>query len=123
MVKRKGGWLMKQTWEHLLFLHLPVPVEDLREKIPSQLELDTFDGEAWIGIVPFAVNHMRVHGLPEIPFARSSLNAMFVHMSLITESRVFIFSVLMLIMLLQQWVHAANFTCHIIKLRWVGPCC
>lgn len=73
MDKRKGGWLMKQTWEHLLFLHWPVPVEDLREKLPSQLELDTFDEEAWIGIVPFAVNHMRVHGLPEIPFARSFL--------------------------------------------------
>jgi uncharacterized protein len=73
MENKKGGWLMKQTWEHLLFLHWQVPVEALKEKIPPQLELDTYNGKAWVGIIPFAINHMRVHGLPEIPFARSFL--------------------------------------------------
>ncbi|WP_421383860.1 YqjF family protein [Bacillus salacetis] len=73
MGNKKGGWLMKQTWEHLLFLHWQVPADELKEKIPQQLELDTFDGKAWIGIIPFSITHMRVHGLPEIPFARSFL--------------------------------------------------
>ncbi|RIW33235.1 DUF2071 domain-containing protein [Bacillus salacetis] len=67
------GWLLKQTWEHLLFLHWEVPADVLEDKIPRELELDTFQGSAWVGIVPFAVNHMRGRGLPEIPFARSYL--------------------------------------------------
>ncbi|WP_409253103.1 DUF2071 domain-containing protein [Bacillus sp. SCS-153A] len=43
---KRNGWMMKQTWEYLLLLHWPVPIEDLQEEIPSQLELDTFNGEA-----------------------------------------------------------------------------
>ncbi|MGM0847197.1 MAG: YqjF family protein [Bacillota bacterium] len=73
MNSEKAGWLMKQTWEHLLFLHWQVSEEEIKEKLPPQLELDMYEGKAWIGIVPFAMNHIRVRGLPEIPFARSFL--------------------------------------------------
>ncbi|MGD7023179.1 YqjF family protein [Rossellomorea vietnamensis] len=73
MDKDMSGWMMKQTWENLLFLHWQVPVEELRAKLPAQLELDTYEGKAWVGIVPFSMNHIRVRGLPEIPFARSFL--------------------------------------------------
>jgi uncharacterized protein len=69
----RKGWLMKQTWEHLLFLHWQVPAQELVKKIPPQLKLDIFDGQAWIGIIPFEITHMRAHGLPEVPFARSFL--------------------------------------------------
>lgn len=63
------GWIMKQTWNDLLFLHWPVNPSWLENLLPPQLEVDTFKGEAWIGIVPFEMNKIRFRGLPAIPFA------------------------------------------------------
>lgn len=51
-----GAWVMRQTWYNLLFAHWPVPVEALRAKVPPQLELDLFDGQAWLGVVPFGMS-------------------------------------------------------------------
>ncbi len=68
---------MKQTWLDLCFAHWPVPVDELRRRIPSGLgtsgldasglEIDTFDGQAWIGIVPFTMTGIRFHWLPPLP--------------------------------------------------------
>ena len=55
------------TWEDLLFAHWPVPGDSLRRLIPEGLELDTFDGSAWIGIVPFRMTGVRLCWLPRIP--------------------------------------------------------
>ncbi|NHM32398.1 DUF2071 domain-containing protein [Neobacillus terrae] len=60
-------WIMTQTWENLLFIHWPVSAESLRNLIPEELELETYNGTAWIGIIPFQVNSQRVRKVPEIP--------------------------------------------------------
>lgn len=65
---RKGIWVMTQTWNDLLFMHLPVPADILREQIPQGLELDTYNGKAWISIVPFAITDMRLHFTPRLPY-------------------------------------------------------
>lgn len=59
---------MFQSWREQLFAHWPVPVEQIRPLVPAQLELDTFDGSAWLGITPFRITGLRVRGLPELPF-------------------------------------------------------
>lgn len=59
--------VMEMTWENLLFAHWPVAAEDLRRLVPSRLEIDTFDGEAWIGVVPFTMSNVRVRPFPGIP--------------------------------------------------------
>ncbi len=41
------------TWHDLAFLHWPFPAEQVRPLLPAGLELDTFEGRAWIGVVPF----------------------------------------------------------------------
>jgi uncharacterized protein YqjF (DUF2071 family) len=46
-------------WHDLLFLHWPVRPEVVRPLIPGVLELDTFDGRAWIGVVPFHMSGVR----------------------------------------------------------------
>jgi uncharacterized protein len=46
-------WVMTQTWSDLLFAHWPIPAEHLQPLIPAGLTLDTYDGMAWIGVVPF----------------------------------------------------------------------
>ncbi|MFT9848460.1 YqjF family protein [Aneurinibacillus sp. REN35] len=60
-------WVMTQTWNHLLFAHWPVSVSYIKEFIPSPLHVDTLDGFAWVGIVPFDMSHIRLRGLPPIP--------------------------------------------------------
>jgi uncharacterized protein len=46
-------WIMLQVWFDLLFAHWQLPPESIRSLLPSGLELDTFDGAAWIAITPF----------------------------------------------------------------------
>ena len=60
-------WLLAQTWRHLLFMHWPLAPSALRPLLPRDLELETFDGEAWLGIVPFEMAWVRPRALPPIP--------------------------------------------------------
>src|ERR1700730_11176431 len=63
----RGPWIMKQGWHDLLFAHWAVPVEVLRPLIPRALEIDTFGGQAWLGVVPFRMSGVRMHGAPAVP--------------------------------------------------------
>ena len=61
---------MYMRWQNLAFFHWPVPVEALRAAVPAApagLEVDTFDGTAWIGLVPFTMPLVRHAFLPRIP--------------------------------------------------------
>lgn len=58
---------MRQQWGKLLFMHWPIDAEVLRPLIPAQLKLDTFDGSAWIGVIPFTMWGIRASFLPPIP--------------------------------------------------------
>jgi len=55
-------------WHDLLFMHWPVRVADLRDYIPRGLRLDTFDGAAWIGVVPFRMSGVRPRLFPALPW-------------------------------------------------------
>lgn len=59
-------WVMGQTWTRLLFAHWRIPFELMRPLIPADLTLETFDGSAWIGIVPFYMSNVRARGLVPI---------------------------------------------------------
>lgn len=63
----RGPWIMTQRWQDLLFIHFSLAPEVLRPLLPAQLQLDTFDGQAWIGIVPFRVTLSSVRGLTPLP--------------------------------------------------------
>ena len=62
---------MEQTWHELLFAHWPVPVERLGPLVPSLLPVDAFDGQAWVGLVPFRMSRIRGRFLPPIPWLSS----------------------------------------------------
>lgn len=64
----RGPWIMKQVWHELLFAHWPVPPAALAPLLPPALALDTFDGSAWLGVVPFRMSGVRPRGLPAIPW-------------------------------------------------------
>lgn len=57
-------WIMRQTWHELLFAHWPVPPAEIQPTLPPGLTLDTFDGQAWIGIVPFRMSDVRPRFVP-----------------------------------------------------------
>lgn len=65
----KRPWTMLQRWNDLLFAHWPVPAEEINALLPSSLSVDTFDGSAWVGVVPFWMDRVRYRGLPPIPGA------------------------------------------------------
>jgi uncharacterized protein len=56
-------WVMAQNWQQLLFAHWPVDPGQVARLIPANLELDTFGGAAWIGIVPFRMNRVHPRGM------------------------------------------------------------
>ena len=62
-----GRPIMQQTWGKLLFMHWRIDEKLLRPLIPAQFEIDTFDGSAWIGVVPFTMWGIRASFLPAIP--------------------------------------------------------
>jgi uncharacterized protein len=64
-----GPWVMVQRWNDLLFAHWRCPIEDLRPLIPSQLEIETYDGSAWISVTPFYMSGVRMRAAPPVPTA------------------------------------------------------
>lgn len=58
---------MMQTWHDLLFAHWPIAADRMRAVVPPQLSLDTFDGQCWVGVVPFWMSGVRVRGTPALP--------------------------------------------------------
>jgi uncharacterized protein YqjF (DUF2071 family) len=62
-----GSWAISMSWHDLLFMHWPVPVGSLRPLVPPGLEIDTFDGSAWLGVVPFRMSGVRPRFLPSVP--------------------------------------------------------
>jgi uncharacterized protein len=58
---------MFQSWRDLLFLHWRVDPEMIQRTLPPGLTVDTFDGAAWLGIVPFQMRNIRLVCCPPIP--------------------------------------------------------
>ncbi len=55
------------TWSELLFAHWPVDPSVLAPLLPKGLTLDTLDGKAWIGVVPFLMSDIAPRCCPSIP--------------------------------------------------------
>lgn len=56
-----------QRWRNLLFLHWEVPVEALKERVPAELTIDTFEGRAYVGVVPFTMRDVSPWWSPSVP--------------------------------------------------------
>lgn len=58
--------VMRQRWRDLLFVHWPISAALLRPLVPAALELDLFEGTAYVGLVPFTMTGVRPVGLPAV---------------------------------------------------------
>lgn len=54
-----GRAVMRQRWSEVLFLHWALPPSALRGLVPPGLDLDTFEGRAYVGLVPFTMTGVR----------------------------------------------------------------
>lgn len=54
-------------WERLLLAHWPVTPDQLVPFIPDGLRLDTYDGSAWVSVVPFRMHRVHPRGLMSMP--------------------------------------------------------
>jgi uncharacterized protein YqjF (DUF2071 family) len=63
--------LLHQNWHHLLFLHWEVPVAELQSLLPLRLTADTFEGKAFVGLVPFTLTGVRPTLVPPLPWISS----------------------------------------------------
>ena len=70
-----GLWRQRQRWRDLLFAHYPIPPSMMAPLLPAGLELDTFDGQAWAGMVPFWMDRVELRTLGQhtlgVPTVRS----------------------------------------------------
>lgn len=58
--------LLSQIWQNLVFIHWEVSFEQIRTAVPEPLEIDTYDGKAWIAIVPFDMKKVTLKGGPSV---------------------------------------------------------
>lgn len=65
-IRPSGPVVMRPSWQHLLFLHWDFAPEDVQRLLPDGLEVDTFDGRAYIGLVPFVMRDLRPRWVPNI---------------------------------------------------------
>lgn len=59
---------MMHRWEWITFIHWRFPVSVLRPLVPQALQVETFDGSAWVGLTPFLMRGVRPPGLPAVPW-------------------------------------------------------
>jgi uncharacterized protein YqjF (DUF2071 family) len=59
--------IMIHHWRLLTFLHWRYPAELVQSELPSGLTVETFEGVAWVGVIPFLMDDVRPPGLPPLP--------------------------------------------------------
>lgn len=60
-------WVMRMTWSELLFAHWPIEPDVVASFLPAGVTLDTRDGKAWVGVVPFLMSNIAPRFCPAIP--------------------------------------------------------
>ena len=66
-VRPSGIAIIRQRWQALGFLHWAVDPAVLVPLLPPGLELDSWEGRGYVGIVPFTIRGSRAAWLPAIP--------------------------------------------------------
>jgi uncharacterized protein YqjF (DUF2071 family) len=53
-----GEWATYQTWQNLLFAHWPVPASVIQPYLPAGMEVDEFEGQAYVSMVAMKMAHI-----------------------------------------------------------------
>lgn len=66
-----GRWAVNQRWNDLLFAHWSLSPSSIEPLLPEWLEVDSYQGKAWLGAVPFWLDRIKFRSAPPIPGVRS----------------------------------------------------
>ena len=67
MARPAGRPIGYHCWTELLFVHWRLPAALVRPLLPAGLTLDTLEGDAWVGLVPFWMSRVRPWWSPPVP--------------------------------------------------------
>ena len=59
-------WVLSMNWTDLAFLNWPADARALQATLPPGVQLETFDGQAWLSVVPFRMEHVVPRGLGHV---------------------------------------------------------
>lgn len=60
--------VMKQQWGDLAYIHWKYNPTEVQALLPDGIEVDTFDGSAWVGLIPFSMRNISFPGVPPVPY-------------------------------------------------------
>lgn len=63
--------VMRQQWLDLAYLHWRYEPGEVQALLPAGLEVDTFDGSAWVGLIPFSMRRIGLPHGPAVPYLGS----------------------------------------------------
>ena len=63
----KSNWKFYQEWNNTIFLHWEVDIKELQQFVPKEIEIDLFEGKAWVSLVAFTMEKIRPKSLPYFP--------------------------------------------------------
>ena len=67
------AYVMHQSWNELLFLHWKIDPAEIQATLPPGLTVDTFQGDAYLGVVPFYMCNVRPRFLPSVSWISNFL--------------------------------------------------
>jgi hypothetical protein len=59
---------MVQQWQDLAYIHWRYPIEEIQALLPAGVEVDSFDGSAWVGLIPFSMKNIGLPRMPAVPY-------------------------------------------------------
>lgn len=62
-------WIISQVWSDLIFINYRVDKNLIQSRLPKGLEVDTYEGDAFLSIVPFKMSKVRFPFTPYLPYS------------------------------------------------------
>lgn len=59
---------MVQRWCDLAYVHWRYPIEEVQKLLPPGVEVDSYDGSAWVGLIPFSMRNIGLPRTPAVPY-------------------------------------------------------
>lgn len=59
---------MRQQWLDLAYVHWRYEPDEVQALLPTGLNVDTFDGSAWVGLIPFSMRGIGLARGPAVPY-------------------------------------------------------
>ncbi len=60
--------MLHQRWDELAYFHWSYDPEVVQRLLPPGVRVDTFDGRAWVGLIPFEMRRVQLGPTPPIPY-------------------------------------------------------